>query len=514
MLFGILYLFNRKVQTTQVFYLILLLLFCIPLLFINIKNNHDWGDDFASYIHQAKNICEGIPQSQNGYVLNQDYPKMGPPAYPIGFPLLLSPVFYFCGNSIHAFTLFFSALLILSALLMYRFFKFHFSAITSIFLILIIVYNPWVLNFKMEVMSEIPFTFFLLSIVILYQFNKEEKNYFYYFFIGLLSGFLMSIRAAGSVFVMAVGIELAIVFFNFWRKKITIDALKKSAIQKFLLIFTAIFIYLLLSVCLFRIPSSGFLYYTSVLTFDTFAQQVGDNLVYNLENFRNFFATENKDWQFLPLFTQSAILTCAVLGFVKKVFHKFDFVDLVVLLYCLLLLVWPYNHSSFRFLLPIAAILLYYAVIAAKDIKINFIFIKRKYLFILLGLLILIQYKVGTESIIKHQKVILWGLQEASAADAFDYIKNNIPQNALIDFVKPRALALYAERESCHIEIHQSMLDIKENINIANISYLLYTDEPINFYPEDSLKKYRSLKDNNLVPDWSNSKFNLYRVIK
>jgi 4-amino-4-deoxy-L-arabinose transferase-like glycosyltransferase len=492
----------------------ILLLLCIPLLFINIKSSHDWGDDFASYIHQAKNICQGIPQSQNGYVVNQVSPGLGPPAYPIGFPLLLSPVYYFFGNSIHAFDLFLSVLLLLSALLMYRFFKFHFRAITSIFLVLIIVYNPWVLNFKMEVMAEIPFTFFLLCILILYHFNKKEKSYLSYLAIGFLGGFLMSIRAAGSVFVMAVGVELALAFLNFWRKKITIDALKKSAIQKLLLIFTAVFVYLLLNVWLFRIPSSGFLFYASVMTFNAFGQLIRDHLSYNFQVFQNFFATENQDWQFLPLFTQAAMLTFAVIGFIKKIFQKFDFVDLVVLLYCISILVYPFGNAGFRFLLPISAILLYYAVLAFKDIKINFTLIKRKFVIILLGLLVLIQYKVAIENIIKHQNDILWGPQETSAAEAFSYIKNNIPQNALIDFVKPRALSLYAERNSYHMQIDQSMQNIKDNINIANISYLLYCEEPINFHPEDSLKKYLSLINNNLVLEWTNNKFNLYRVIK
>lgn len=384
----------------------ILLLLCIPLLFLNIKSSHDWGDDFALYIHQAKNICQGIPQSQTGYVLNQDYPMLGPPAYPIGFPLMLSPIYYFFGNSIYAFILFLSLLLILSALLMYRFFKFHFSAITSIFLVLIIVYNPWVLNFKMEVMSEIPFTFFLMLILILYHFNKGQKNYFYYLLIGLLGGFLMSIRAAGSVFVMAVGIELAIAFYNFWQNKISYAELKKSTIQKLIIVFSAIFIYLLLNVWLFRIPSSGFLYYISVLTFNSFAQLIRDNLAYNFEVFKSFFATENKDWQFLPLYTQSAMLTFAAIGFIKKLFHKFDFIDLLFGLYCILLLVWPYDNSGFRFLIPISAILLYYAVIAVKDIKINFTLVKRKFVIVLLGLLMLIQYKVGIKRIFSEQKLV------------------------------------------------------------------------------------------------------------
>lgn len=490
-----------------------LLLLCVPLLFINIKSSHDWGDDFASYIHQAKNICEGIPQSQNGYVLNKVSPGLGPPAYPIGFPIMLAPVYYFYGNSIKAFDLYLSCLLILTALLMYRFFKFHFSTISCIFLVLIIVYNPWVLNFKMEVMAEIPFTFFFLLILILYHFRKGEKNYFYYLFIGILGGFLMSIRAAGSVFVMAVMIELAFAFYKFQRKKITLTTLKKITTQNLIIIFTSTFLYILLNVLLIPIPSSGFLYYASVLSFDSFVQLLRDHLTYNLQVFKNFFATENQDWQFLTLLTQSAMLTFAVIGFIKKIFQKFDFIDLVLILYCISILVYPFGNAGFRFLLPVVAILLYYTVIAIKDIKINFTLIKRKYTTILLGLLILIQYKVGVESIIKHQKDILWGPQEASAAEAFNYIKNNIPANALIDFVKPRALALYAERNSYHMEINQSLPAIRKNIKDANITYLLYSDEPINFFPEDSLKKYLALQDNNLILEWSNSKFKLYKVI-
>jgi hypothetical protein len=506
---------NSYIKKIQKFFCngyFILLLLCVPLLFLNVKSSHDWGDDFASYIHQAKNISEGIPQSQTGYVLNQDYPKLGPPAYPIGFPLMLSPVYYFHGNSIHAFTLFLSMLLILSALLMYRFFKFHFSAITSIFLVLIIVYNPWVLNFKMEVMSEIPFTFFLLIILILYHFNKGGKKYFYYLLIGFLSGFLMSIRAAGSVFTMAVGIELVIAFFNFWRKKISYAELKKSTNQKLIIVISAIFIYLLLNVWLFRIPSSGFMYYTSVLTFNSFTQLIRDNLAYNLEVFKNFFATENQDWQFLPLFTQSAILTFAVIGFIKKIFLKFEFVDLVVLLYCIIILVYPFGNAGFRFLIPIAAILLYYAVIAVKDIKINFTLLKRKFVIVLLGLLILIQYKVGIERIISEQKLVNWGPQESSAAEAFDFIKTNVPENSLIEFEKPRALALYTGRNGFHIKINQPLNEIKKNFKKVGVNYILHCNESIDFWQDDSLKKYLVQDSAGLQCIWQNNNFMLYKI--
>ena len=43
----------------------------VPLLFLNLRNDHDWGDDFAQYLEQAENISLGKPMAQTGYIYNQ-----------------------------------------------------------------------------------------------------------------------------------------------------------------------------------------------------------------------------------------------------------------------------------------------------------------------------------------------------------------------------------------------------------------------------------------------------------
>jgi hypothetical protein len=505
---------KRIFLTKQVFPVLLLLLFCIPLLFINIKDSHDWGDDFASYIHQAKNITEGIPQSSLGYVLNQDYPRIGPPAYPIGFPLLLVPVYYFHGNNIAAFTIFLSVLLIISALLMYRFFKFYFSALTSFFLVLIIIYNPWTLNFKMEIMSEIPFTLFLLIIIILYHFRKEKKSNLFFIFIGILGGYLMSIRAAGFAFVAALCIEFIISFFQFRKKKIDLIIFKRLMMEKVLMIIAACLTYVILNMILFKTPSSGFLYYTSVFTFDSLSQIIRENLAYNFSIFRNFFANENKDWEFLPIITQSVMLAFAVIGFIKKICTRLDFIDLIVIFYCLFILIYPYGNAGFRFILPIAPVLFYYTLLALKDIHIPFKLLKRKAIIVLIGILILLQYKVSIEKIIRQQNKVLWGPQNEFAVEAFNYIKTNLPENTLVEFEKPRALALYTERNGFHIKTNQPLPDIKQNLEKVGVSYILYCEDAIDFFRDDSLRKYVSLKNDKLICEWSNSKFRLFKIVQ
>src|SRR5665213_140532 len=79
----------------------LLVVLLIPLFFINIRDSHDWGDDFAQYIQQAINSTKGIPQSESGYIYNREIDIV---ARPVGFPLMLAPVYMVFGNSIKAFS--------------------------------------------------------------------------------------------------------------------------------------------------------------------------------------------------------------------------------------------------------------------------------------------------------------------------------------------------------------------------------------------------------------------------
>src|SRR6266404_7192237 len=62
-----------------------------------IREGQVWGDDFALYIHHAKNIAYAHSYADTGYVYNPHYPVLGPKAYPPLFPLLLAPVYRVMG---------------------------------------------------------------------------------------------------------------------------------------------------------------------------------------------------------------------------------------------------------------------------------------------------------------------------------------------------------------------------------------------------------------------------------
>ena len=118
---------NKKFSMGKIFsdpryVIVIAAILFLPLLFLGTRTSHDWGDDFAQYIHQAANIVKGIPQSETGFIYSQQN-YIGPQAYPVGFPLLLAPVYALAGNNITAFTTFISLMYIILGLLMVIFYR-------------------------------------------------------------------------------------------------------------------------------------------------------------------------------------------------------------------------------------------------------------------------------------------------------------------------------------------------------------------------------------------------------
>src|SRR5512147_3108870 len=65
-----------------------------------LDRGHDWGDDFASYIMQAKSIWNGTTQEfveHNRFTIEESSIVLGPVAYPWGYPLILVPAYAFKG---------------------------------------------------------------------------------------------------------------------------------------------------------------------------------------------------------------------------------------------------------------------------------------------------------------------------------------------------------------------------------------------------------------------------------
>ncbi|MGH7226552.1 MAG: hypothetical protein ACRELF_25320, partial [Gemmataceae bacterium] len=125
-----------------------------------LRDGQEWGDDFSLYVAHARNIAEGRPYADTGYVYNPANPVLSPRAYPPIFPLLLVPVYLLFGLNLWAMKAFvvliFTVFLgVLAAFLRRRLPLSHVLGCLTLFAL-----NPYVWQHKDRLLSETPFLLF------------------------------------------------------------------------------------------------------------------------------------------------------------------------------------------------------------------------------------------------------------------------------------------------------------------------------------------------------------------
>jgi hypothetical protein len=122
-----------------------------------IRDGHVWGDDWAAYVHQAKNIVEGRPCGDIGYIRSPS--SINPLAYPPGFPLLLAPVYRVFGFDLTAMKVMCVGFFCLALLLLYRLLQ-EAGRELALATVAIIGFCPYFWDFKDTLYSEFPFLAF------------------------------------------------------------------------------------------------------------------------------------------------------------------------------------------------------------------------------------------------------------------------------------------------------------------------------------------------------------------
>lgn len=128
---------------------------------LSLRAGHDWGDDFAQYVLHARNLVEGRPYAETGYVFNPGFARLGPPTYPPLIPLLLALPYALHGLDLEAMKRFlllpFAAFLVCFHLAARR----RIGAPASLGLLLLLGTNPYLWQLKDQVLSDLPFLAFL-----------------------------------------------------------------------------------------------------------------------------------------------------------------------------------------------------------------------------------------------------------------------------------------------------------------------------------------------------------------
>lgn len=479
-----------------------LIVFLLPLFFINIHEFTDWGDDFALYLHQAKNIAEGISPQKTGLIYNPDNPIMISNVS-VCFSLLLVPVYLIFGLNFKAFSLLITFFLFLAAIVIFYFLKHYIPVWLAVMMVLLLVYHRWTLDFKQYILSDIPFV--VLFFAILYSYVRiSKKSILTACIYGLLVAFMLNVRSVGIVFILGLLCETAFLFIKHFKSKLNAKEAFSQLVFTVVLIVVALGTSFIIKKIAFPEPQEGgyISYFKQHNLYEIFLTNI--NQYFNW--FRWFFTFKK-----IALVVQYSIfyifLVFVMTGMIKKLKQNFNIIDYCFFIFLAIILIYPAN-PGFRYLFPLMPFFFLYfyfgsvyfsKLINSQWVKISYFLPVIMLLLSYPGLLWHIEtkdYPVGTE--------------QKSVREVFNFISSNTPDNSVIVFRKPRALSLYTGRYGLANngkEKNTERLDylykkfkvsylLQNNVELADTALILYLDK----YPDKC------------EPVFSNDKFSLYQL--
>lgn len=454
----------------------ILFLLCLGVFFINRYQTHDWGDDFALYLMQAQKTASFQLQFSTHYLFNGLNPLVAPSFYPPVFSAFLGILYPVLKTDISNYIIVIHLLLLLNILLFWHYLKSKYTHFLVIALCLLWAYNPWILYFKNEVMSEFLFVTFLILFYINYN---EKKNLTLLLILGAL---LISTRSIGWVIIPAL---LAESFLKKeWRSNLLlcIGIILLSGIIN--LIFTG------------QINGAN---YSSNFKWNEIVSTTLSNIQFYFKHIYNWFIPYLETKSFLILPTQFITLGLLMLGLYSVLkAKKYQIEILFSFFYLALILIYPYQGAGFRFLVPLIPIMLLLLAEAIMFVKNN---ITNTYLknvfYYAIPLFFLLQYYPNLNYLITTKNKPD-GPYTTEALQAWEALKLNTNPKDTIYFTYPKAQALLTNRYSKAFP----------EANESKINYFLDDlNSPNNFVKQlKNSRKFDTL--------WTNKRFTLFKKIE
>ena len=424
-------------QTARNSLLIVIVLLSIGIGSSTLTRGHEWGDDFASYIMQAQSIVDGKTKEfveHNAFTISESSILIGPVAYPWGYPLLLTPAIIFKG--VHPLTLKLPGLLFFVGFLICLFLvtRDRLTGPESLLLLALFAFNPTLIKFLDQILSDIPFLFFIFLGLLLI--TKLEQNRWRYITLGAVMFFAFFIRTTGIILLASFLIHQAFRFYIYQNERKTI--VLNSA----------------LSVITF-----GLLWFISAQVFPNgqgtyFEQLKGLTPAIFLKNISGYislfgiFFGNGPAW--IYLFYALAVFFLIGMWMRRNVDQIFIIFGV---LYFLAMLFWP-EWQGMRFLFPILPIFVY---LTFQGIRIVITKLPAKYYVVgertiygfwllIIGVFFLSSSSHAYANLQDNRKIN--GPFDPFSTDVYNYIRAETPADSVIVFFKPRAMRLFTNRDT------------------------------------------------------------------
>jgi hypothetical protein len=414
-----------------------------------LSRGHQWGDDFAWYILQAKSILNGTIDEFmeiSAFTNAQSTTHLGPLAYPWGYPLILAPAYAIKGISPLALKL--PALFFFAGFLVCLYFlvKDHPSTcligqsghgltqVESLLLVSLFAFNPLLLQFLDQILSDIPFLFFsTLSLLLMTQDGK--RSILQYALIGASIFFTTFLRVTG---ILLLGSFLIVEFFRLLNHRTD----RTTVIEIIRGSFVVCVVFALLWIAnLLLFPSGGESYFSQYAELIETAKSFA---VAYFNVFGDFFG-KGMGWKYLYY----VVLIFFLVGAWERRKQEPVFL-LFFVLWLLVHITYPYWQGA-RYVFPLLPIFIYYAFqgmkFAIHKLPEFYRLIGQRVFYgfwLLIAVAFLFTSSANAYANLQSGREIN-GPFDPYSTEVYSYIKEKTPADSVIIFFKPRVMVMMTE---------------------------------------------------------------------
>lgn len=406
-----------------------------------LRAGHEWGDDWAWYIMQAISIFEGTTDKFieiSNFTNYQSTSHLGPLAYPWGYPLILVPFYAIKGLS--PLTLKLPGLFFYAGFLvcLYFFAKSRLTQTESLLLVSLFAFNPLLLNFLNQILSDIPFLFFS-TFTLLLMMQNEKHTVLKQIFIGASVFFTTFMRATG---ILLLGCYLIIEFFGLIENRQDRKMAKKIIEGSLIICFTFAVLW---TGNILAFPSGGESYLSQYESLSL--ETLRNSTIAYFNVFSQFFG-QSEDWKYVYYLALIFLLFGAWMRRRQEAIFILFFV-----VWMIVHITYPYWQGP-RYVFPLLPIFMYFTfqgvkfaltrlpkVDETKGVMISSL------IWASLAIIFLFESSFSAyNNLQNHRK--MGGPFDEESVQVYRYLQKQTSEDSVIVFFKPRVMRLMSDRNS------------------------------------------------------------------